>query len=70
MPSIQVSYDAFRYSLEQFGLYYTDDEFNRLLPFADPDKTGSFRYVDNTRINTFIKIKHANDATIQLRLMS
>lgn len=50
MPSIQVSYDALRYSLEQFGLYYTDDEFNRLLPFADPDKTGSFRYVDNIRL--------------------
>uniref|UniRef100_A0A7I4D744 Uncharacterized protein n=1 Tax=Physcomitrium patens TaxID=3218 RepID=A0A7I4D744_PHYPA len=41
-----VTYDAFRYTMETFGLYLTDDEFNRFKPYIDPDNTGSVRYLN------------------------
>ncbi|CAM6071739.1 unnamed protein product [Sphagnum tenellum] len=38
-----VTYDVLRYSLEKFGFYCTDKEFERIIQYADPFKIGSVR---------------------------
>ncbi|XP_024529368.1 zonadhesin-like [Selaginella moellendorffii] len=37
---LRVSYEDLRTSLEQFGVYYTDEEFRRLIPYADKEGEG------------------------------
>ncbi|KAH9567667.1 hypothetical protein CY35_03G037000 [Sphagnum magellanicum] len=44
-----VTYDVLRYSLEKFGFYCTDKEFERIIQYADPFKIGSVRYLNFSR---------------------
>ncbi|CAM6015979.1 unnamed protein product [Sphagnum balticum] len=44
-----VTYDALRYSLEKFGFYCSDKEFEKIIHYADPFNIGSVRYLNFTR---------------------